>query len=279
MAGNTSKYEIITDRRTNTTKFIKTVDEKSFDFSTVAFQQYLSRSYKGSLKIPMPIGVNIDNKKGSALIEYDYVENKPWEVNEVNITELGKLMAQFHDYCYREPETWTRLDKKVFAVNMGAWDSVENSHEKTLALDLRNLVFKNLESYNDRQVCLPLHRDFKLHNILHDGSSFHLIDFDFAAIDNIGIEIVSFILDFYYSSKDIQLVEAFIDSYKSNTTIPIDWSTALNDYMVYMCCNTFPFYMRDKIGEDNFRALYDERNHKLHFTYTNKQQIYESLSR
>ena len=39
-------------------------------------------------------------------------------------------------------------------------------HDKAMAIDLRNFVFKSLYAYNDKQVCLPVHRDFKLHNIL-----------------------------------------------------------------------------------------------------------------
>jgi thiamine kinase-like enzyme len=188
-------------------------------------------------------------------------------------------MAEFHEYCYRNSHCWDFLEKKNNKTEMSAWDSVEESHDKMISVDLRNFVFKHLSPYDSKQVCLPLHRDFKLHNILHNGNDFYLIDFDFSAIDNIGIEIVSFVIDFHYKHKDIKLVDSFVSSYKNNSTVPIDWSTMLNDYMVYMCCNTFPFYMKDEIGEDNFRALYDERNLKLHFTYTNKDQIYESLSR
>jgi len=278
MAGNTSKYEIITDRRTNKTVFNKTVKSNNFNFQTVAFQKYLAESFNGGLKIVEPSIVTALNNTESC-IEYPCIDSMPWTVDDSTIFQLGKSMAELHEYCYRESHCWEFLEKKINKTEMSGWDSIEESHDKTIAVDLRNLVYKSLAPYNNKQVCLPLHRDFKLHNILHDGNSFYLIDFDFAAIDNIGIEIVSFIIDFYYKHKDIKLVEIFVDAYKSNSTIPIDWSTMLNDYMVYMCCNTFPFYMRSEIGEDNFKALFDERNLKLHFTYTNKHQIYESLSR
>jgi len=279
MAGNTSKYEIITDRRTNTTKFVKTVDAKSFNFSTVAFQKNLSEHFTSSaLKIAQPFNTSKTNSE-TALIDYKFINDIGWEVNEYTIAEMGKALAELHEHCYRDPHTWSLLEHKTNKTDMSGWESIEDSHDKTIALDLRNLIFKSLAPYDNAQVKLPLHRDFKLHNILNDGTSFYLIDFDFAAIDNIGIEIVSFIIDFYYNNKDIKQVEVFVDAYKNNSTIPIDWSSMLNDYMVYMCCNTFPFYMKEKIGDDNFRVLYDERNRKLHFTYTNKANIYESLSR
>jgi Ser/Thr protein kinase RdoA (MazF antagonist) len=118
-----------------------------------------------------------------------------------------------------------------------------------------------------------------MHNIISDGENFHLIDFDFAAVDNIGIEIMSFIIDFHYNStsRDETLVKEFIRVYKENSKLSINWESTLNDYLVYMCVNTFPFYMRQRIGEINFKQLYNERNGKLNFTYINKDFLYESL--
>jgi hypothetical protein len=44
-----------------------------------------------------------------------------------------------------------------------------------------------------------------------------------------------------------------------------------------MCCNTFPFYLRESIGEVNFNELLEERNWKLKLANVLKEKIYESL--
>ena len=161
---------------------------------------------------------------------------------------------------------------------MDSWDSVPMGKDKTLAMELRWDIYRTLQPYRGL-IKIPVHRDFKIHNIINNGQDFYLIDFDFAEIDNVSLEVVAFIVDLYYNIKNLQIVEEFIAAYKNECRIPLDWSSMLNDYLIYMCCNTFPFYMRETIGEDNFRVLFDERNHKLHFAYTNKDLINENLSR
>lgn len=280
MAGNTSTYRIITDRRTNTPKFIKTVDTTTFNFPSLNFQKILSENFiNKSIKIVKPFST-VELKDGTTEIEYNYIEAVDWDINTETVTRLGRGLAELHNFCHDEQSLFSLWEsEKKNATDMSAWGPIPMSPDKTIATDLRWDIFNKLEPYNHDQLKIPLHRDFKIHNILNDGLDFYLIDFDFAAIDNIGIEILSFLIDLYFNKKSIDLANIFIQSYKSVSRIPINWSTMLNDYLVYMCCNTFPFYMREKIGEENFRALFDERNHKLFFTYSNKDLINENLSR
>jgi hypothetical protein len=280
MAGNTSTYRIIIDRRTNIKKFIKTVDNEKFNFPSLNFQKALSESFiNKTIKIVKPLNT-VDLKDGTSDIEYTFVDAKDWDMNAEAAAIIGRGMAELHNFCHDEYSLYSFWEsEKKIATDMGAWGPIPTCPEKTIATDLRWDVFNRLAPYNHSQVKIPVHRDFKIHNILNDGTNFYLIDFDFAAIDNVGIEIISFLVDLYYVKRDINAANVFMHSYKQTSRIPINWSTVLNDYLVYMCCNTFPFYLRETIGESNFRALFDERNLKLHFAHTNKDLINENLSR
>lgn len=273
MAGNTSIYKIFHQGKGK--YFAKMVPVKGFDISSFAFQNYLHDKFKSDLKICEPIKITSESPERVEII-YKYIQQQDWYLNENNIKVIAKSLAELHNFCYDNMDMIS-LPVKNPVVAMGHWESVENSFDKQLALSIRKDIFSTLKPYDKDQLCIPLHRDFKLHNIIFDGTDLHLIDFDFAAIDNIGIEIISFIIDFYYTSRDETLVTEFIKTYKENSKLKINWESVLNDYLVYMCVNTFPFYMRERIGEINFKQLYNERNGKLNFTYINKDFLYESL--
>jgi thiamine kinase-like enzyme len=273
MAGNTSIYKIFHHGKGKF--FAKMVSVNGFDISSFAFQNYLYDKFESDLKICEPIKITSESPERVEII-YKYIQQHEWYLNENNIKVIAKSLAELHNFCFDNMDKIS-LPAKLPVVAMGHWDSVEDSFDKQLALGIRKPIYENLKPYDKDQLCIPLHRDFKMHNIISDGENFHLIDFDFAAVDNIGIEIMSFIIDFYYTSRDETLVKEFIRVYKENSKLSINWESVLNDYLVYMCVNTFPFYMRQRIGEINFKQLYNERNGKLNFTYINKDFLYESL--
>jgi thiamine kinase-like enzyme len=273
--GNTSMYKIYHQGKMK--YFIKSFQTKGFDISSFTFQNYLYNNFNSDLKICKPIKV-VSEKSNEVQIYYEYIKPIDWELTADRVSFLGKALAELHNFCYLKKHE-IELPDKVAVVAMGKWQDVEDSFEKKLAVDIRKAIYDNLKPYDKDQIRIPLHRDFKLHNIMFDGENLNLIDFDFAAVDNIGIEIMSFIIDFYYETRDQGYVLDFIKAYKQNSNLDINWTSILNDYLVYMCVNTFPFYMRGKIGEHNFKNLLTERNGKLNFTCINKDFLYESLQR
>jgi len=273
MAGNTSIYKIYHQGKGSF--FAKTAPVEGFDISSFAFQNYLYEKFESDLKICEPIKI-VSEKPDQVQLVYKYIQHQDWYLNENNIKTIGKALAELHNFCH-EKRDLISLPVKKPVVAMGHWANVEDCFEKELAVSIRNDIYATLKPYDRDQICIPLHRDFKLHNIISDGENLYLIDFDFAAVDNIGIEIMSFIIDFYYTTRDETLVAEFIKAYKENSKLNINWESVLNDYLVYMCVNTFPFYMRARIGEINFKHLFNERNGKLNFTYINKDFLYENL--
>jgi thiamine kinase-like enzyme len=273
--GNTSAYKIYHQGKMK--YFIKSFQTNGFDISSFTFQNYLYNNFKSDLKICKPIKI-VSEKSNEVQIYYEYVKPIDWELTADRVSFLGKSLAELHNFCYLKKNEIS-LPDKVAVVAMGKWQDVEDSFDKELAVSIRKAIYDNLKPYDRDQIRIPLHRDFKLHNIMFDGENLNLIDFDFAAIDNIGIEIMSFIIDFYYETRDQSLVSDFIKAYKQESNLDINWTSVLNDYLVYMCVNTFPFYMRGRIGEHNFKNLLTERNGKLNFTYINKDFLYESLQR
>ena len=273
--GNTSAYKIYHQGKMK--YFIKSFQTSGFDISSFTFQNYLYNNFKSDLKICKPIKI-VSEKSNEVQIYYEYVKPIDWELTADRVSFLGKSLAELHNFCYLKKNEIS-LPDKVAVVAMGKWQDVEDSFDKELAVSIRKAIYDNLKPYDRDQIRIPLHRDFKLHNIMFDGENLNLIDFDFAAIDNIGIEIMSFIIDFYYETRDQNLVSDFIKAYKQESNLDINWTSVLNDYLVYMCVNTFPFYMRGRIGEHNFKNLLTERNGKLNFTYINKDFLYESLQR
>ena len=273
MAGNTSTTSIIeVDGKKVFTKLKKA---EEFDLKTFSFQNMLYLMFESGLKINKPLHIK-NSISGYISIQYDVIDEHLWEINNKNIGLLGKYLAELHNFCY-EYKDKIKLDKKIAKCNMFGWTIGEENPEKEKAFKQRELIFADLKPYNNNQVAIPVHRDFKIHNILFDGVNFNLIDFDFAAIDNVGIEIMSFIMDFYGRTLQKDLIDTFVEEYKKHSTLPIDWTTIVNDYLMYMCCNTFPFYMRESIGEVNFQELLEERNWKLNLAYVLKDKLYESL--
>jgi len=275
MAGNTSTYKIFHNGKMK--YFAKVVPVKGFDISSFAFQNYLYNNFNSGLKICKPIKI-VTEKANTIELVYEYLQEKEWHMTMSTASALGEYLAELHNFCF-EKRREISLPDKTAVVAMGKWNEIEDSDDKKIALTIRKAIYENLKPYDRDQIRIPVHRDFKMHNIVFANGDYNLIDFDFAAIDNVGIEIASFIIDFFYTERNEQHVIEFISAYKKASKIKINWESVLNDYLVYMCVNTFPFYMREKIGETNFKQLYNERNGKLNFTYINKSFLYESLQR
>jgi len=255
--------------------FLKEVN-LNFNIKTFVFQKYLSLELEDGFKICDPISLATNGKSYS--LKYEYINEEEFIMNNTAAYLLGIYVAKLHNFCYDNASNIS-LPQKHILLGMAYWNDVLDSPEKEEALKMRTRIMSQLDDYDLSHVKIPLHRDLKLRNIIFDGIDFNLIDFDFAAVDDISIELGSFIVDMFYENIDAECIAEFISGYKSISKIHIDWSTIINNYLVYSCCSTFPFYIKDQISEQDFKDLITERNEKLNFTYLLKNTINENLQR
>jgi thiamine kinase-like enzyme len=162
---------------------------------------------------------------------------------------------------YKNMDKWLNFTKNV--------PFKEDSYKQRLE------IFRNIDRLNTSQPKIPLHRDFRTHNILFDGENYNLIDFDFASVDFISIEVMGFISDIIESG--LNNVNVFLKSYFKALEVEVKPFSFVDDYLNYLCTNTFPFYMADSLEPNNFQKLVEERNKNLETLYANRLIIKEII--
>jgi thiamine kinase-like enzyme len=267
---------------------IKTISEKGYtisklkqvttDIRSFVFQCYLYEhiNNKGGFRICKPLSITSAGKLLS--LNYEYIDSEKLELNQRNVFMLGRYTSMLHVFCKKNEQEFN-LPVKAIREDFEEWDTL-NKPLIQASLELRIKISKQLNSeYDFSQPFIPLHRDLKLRNIIYSADNFYLIDFDFAAKDDLSIELASFIVDILFETRDFNLIKSFIKGYKSANTLDINWSTVINNYLKYLCFNTFPFYLKQNFTESEFNNLLTERNEKLIYTFKNKKQLDEIIQR
>jgi thiamine kinase-like enzyme len=158
---------------------------------------------------------------------------------------------------------------------MGQWLTIPDTVPfKKESYEMRKEIFENIERLNLEQPKIALHRDFKPHNIIADSEKLYLIDFDFAAVDFVTLEVMSFLVDI--AERGTSIVKSFLTSYLENIDIPIVYESMVDDYLNYLCVNVFPFYSYEKMEPNNFKNLVEHRNNSLQSLY-NKRDIINDI--
>lgn len=255
-------------------RFFTKIKDANTDLRSFIFQTYLNNNLTDSFKICKP--TKITSKGEDWHLSYEYLPETDWHINENTARKLGEYTAILHNFC-AEHSSKFNLPIKHRVIAMGHWEEVEDGPIKDEAFEKRAELRKRLGDYDMSNPFIPLHRDLKLRNIIFDGNTFNLIDFDFAAVDDISIEIGSFIADIFNEHRQLDLIKNFIKGYKLQSNLNINWSSIMNNYLIYMCCNTFPFYMKDKISQRDFESLLKERNDKLSLITLFKNSIDEII--
>lgn len=261
--GNMSTTELRKD------SFVKFIPKKKYDYRIGIFQTRLYYNIKNlrGFYIDKPLEY-VMTTTGDFEVHFELVKEKEWDFNKESASLIGENMAKIHNHCY-EIRDYVDLPKKN-----SLYDDMEEWHKIQIAETvnnrhyfLRKNIFSNIKRIDHKQVKIPLHRDFRKHNILWDGERYVLIDFDFAAHDFISIEIAAFIsdmLDDEDSDKGFKLIELFIENYYKNSEIKdIIWDNVISDYLNYLCVNTFPVYLKDTMSEENFEELLEQRTDNL----------------
>lgn len=251
--------------------FCKLKKANEFDTRTLMFQGKVDETIRGVFSVNKLRGINLKqiNKETYYEVEFEKVNQTPWEPTHENMRLIGASMAHIHNYSHFNKDLLNLQVKSETYSDMNKWISL--SQEYPEAYKIRNDIFNDIKRFNIKQAKIPLHRDFKLHNILFDGNKYILIDFDFAAVDFVSIEIMAFIVDVIPYGLD--LVKTFIESYHKNIDIPLHSNSIVSDYLNYLCTNTFPYYMKDKISQESMQELIEYRDTCLLNVYKNKDEL------
>lgn len=278
MAGNISKTG--TELVDNKKLFIKKVNVDKFDTRTLAFQSNLRQYIKGKFNINQyeKIEVKSENNELIYKVYFDMLDEKDWKPTPENMEIIGKSMAYIHNHSNRNMSMINLPSKQETYDSMENWLSLsDNIPFKKESYEKRKTIFREIKPLNQAQPKIPLHRDFKPHNIIFNGESYNLIDFDFAAIDFISLEVMGFLVDII--DTGLNNVQSFLKSYFGHIdkNIKIVPESFVDDYLSYLCTNTFPFYLHESLESNNFQQLVEHRNKSLETLYTKRLIIKELI--
>ena len=251
--------------------FCKLKPCNDFDTRTVMFQAKIAETIGGIFSINKFKGINLIQADKSSYyeIQFEKLSQMPWEPTEANMKLIGTSMAHIHNYAHFNKDLINLSVKSETYSDMNKWITLKKEFET--AYTVRNDIFEQIKRFNLKQPRIPLHRDFKLHNIVYDGTKYSLIDFDFAAADFVSIEIMGFIVDVI--PYGMEFVKTFFEAYHKTIDIPVDQSSYVTDYLNYLCTNTFPYYLKDKLSVENMTELVEYRNKCLNTIYSNKDEL------
>lgn len=278
MKGNINKT-YIADREGKRV-FIKRVPVSDFDTRTLQFQSKLRQNIEGAFKINQYNNIKVVTDGGTGMfyeIEFELLDEKEWRPNSENMELIGKSMAYIHNTCWRNKNQINLKQKNDIYNNISTWNLLDNDIPfKKVSQLKREEIFKKGVRLNEKQPKIPLHRDFKPHNIVFDGNSYNLIDFDFAAVDYVSIEVMGFVVDII--DTGLGNVKTFLKSYLDNIEIPnIIPTSFVDDYLSYLCTNTFPFYMHGNLEESSYENLVEHRNNSLETMWYHRDTIQQMI--
>ena len=242
-------------KTSNTRKEGNIFIKEDASYSGYCFQSYCQTN------LALPVRFNI-----AKVIEYDHgvakyrlINEKPWKLDYSRASMIGSAMGAMHRQCIdlMNDGEFKFMKTKSFSppADLIKYDISQGE------LDLRNDVLDSLSiKINSETPKAPLHRDFRLHNILFDGSKFWLIDFDYAAIDIVSHEIVAMMLDISYHSVENTI--PFIHNYIKQSQLEIT-PTIVDEHLYYLASDTFPYDRKDSLTPDNYNELCNERTSRL----------------
>ena len=254
------------------------IDGSTFIKDDASYSGYCFQSYcVSNVILPVKFQINKTISYGHGTGKYRVIDEKPWKLDYSRAALIGTAMGSMHKQCYSAlvAGEFNYLTMKQFTPpsDITKFDITQGE------LELRNDILNSLNvSVNSKTPKVPLHRDFRLHNILFDGATLWLIDFDYAAIDIVSHEIVAMMLDMSY--QDIICVEYFISNYIKHSYLNIT-DNIVDEHLYYLATDTFPYDRKDQLTSTNYNALCTERASRLNrlkvFRDTFKEIIQKSL--
>ena len=187
--------------------FIKTVlghDERPYLFQKFLYSVFKNNNLFGINRI---FDIKIDGAYMRLNFEYiDFIEDYNF-FNSSDMYRIGIFLAQLHNYAYLNFEKFSgpcKQEKYDSLELISSYDKIETD------LQRRKYIMSQIKRLDISQQKIMLHRDFRLSNILvsSNDKKLILIDFDFAAIDYVNIEvggILADVLEYTLKSKQINI--------------------------------------------------------------------------
>ena len=273
MARNTTRIQIVNNEKV----MVKTMPKNLYNPAIYKWQNQIAEMLE---KSDIGFYANKVLKHDNGILHLDYID---FQYNtEPDEKLIGKAMAQIHNY--NRESLWKRTS---IPIKQEKYNDMKNwIHDVPIKSDnwlflkskgIRREIFKSLKTIDEwpKHPKTVLHRDFRLHNILRDSVGYHLIDFDFAAVDYVGLEVMGLFTDLL----EINKLKAFkfLEAY-AQESIDFDWSYSMVDlFLCYLCTNTFPFSMSKHMDEKEIESLAEERNGRLRLVYEYKDEIIKMI--
>lgn len=196
--------------------------------------------------------IKYDNGKAT----FELLQDLDFDITIENANLIGMNMAKIHNFSMLllNGKELPYLTTALFPTGDDLVDY--DIPERELAIR-HSIMFEMNFTPTDQ---IPLHRDFRLHNIVFDGSTYNLIDFDFAKYGDASLEVMGMVVDLM--EHGIEYVESFLTAYVEESKISIDESIAEN-YLLYLAASSFPYNRKDTLTDDGYNNLVLERSNRL----------------
>ena len=239
-------------------------------------QNKVISEFNGKFRINEIESLTENYKKSNVTVTYEHIDELEYSVDETVACIFGESIAKLHNYSFtydNELRVKSKFDKYD---NMRAWDGVSNIDKDFLSL--RHEIFHKTASILQVHPKITLHRDVRLHNIIFDGELFYLIDFDYTAKDFVGIELGGFICDLI-DKYDSKVLYAFLSSYISvnNFITKNVYLNVLDSFILYLCTNTFPFYLKGNFTDEQYNDYVSQRTRRLKLITEKRDDINNTI--
>ena len=250
--------------------------EEGFDFQEL---MYHTLKTEGNFKINKPVSFSwqVKDDKKTSEARFELLPDLDFDVTLDACRLFGSNMAVMHNLSsiLMISKELPYLDNKILHDTDSLEDDILHDVDSFRDIDisiaemsLRELIVSTCKFMP--VMTLPLHRDFRLHNIVFDGSCYHLIDFDFAAYDDVSMEVMGMVVDLL--QHGFEYVEAFLTAYVESSNIDTYDSMASN-YLLYLATSCFPYDREATLEPQAFENLTTERSERLIRLYLNMDNI------
>tara|TARA_R110000744_G_scaffold67805_2_gene138187 strand:+ start:629 stop:1417 length:789 start_codon:yes stop_codon:yes gene_type:complete len=254
--GNISKTYI--DYNVRPAMFVKEDCSKTgFDFHSLL---YHTAPLVGKFSINQPLTIT------GTKARFELVPDLDFDVTIENSKLFGANMAAIHNHSAKLmlSKELPYMDNKIMP-DADSWKELNISAGE---LSIREIIMK-FSKYVPIKT-LPLHRDFRLHNIMFGADYYHLIDFDFAAYDDVSMEVMGMVVDLL--EHGFEYVEAFLRAYMESSNIDT-YDYMASNYLIYLASSCFPYDRIDTLEPEAFDILANERTSRLIRLYLNMDNI------
>ena len=253
-------------------RFVKHIPMSLYNKGAYIFQNNVIPEFNGELRINKIESLTENYKESNVTVNYEYIDESTYSVDETVASIFGENIAKLHNYSFTHDNQLHVKSKSDKYDNMDTWDTVSNVDIDFLSF--RHEIFHKTARIFQGHPKIVLHRDVRLHNILFDGELFHLIDFDYTARDFVGIELGGFICDLVDKYNN-NVLYSFLENYIStNKFIGKDAClNVLDSFILYLCTNTFPFYLEDNFTTEQYNDYVSQRTRRLKLIIERRDEI------